>query len=48
MTLTKAYKILKDHNVTWKDYFDLMYIDTNDIKLKQAIDRIKTFLTIGY
>ena len=48
MILKNAHKILKDHSIIWMDYFDLLYINTGDIKLRQAIDRIKTFLTIGH
>lgn len=47
MTLIKAHRILKEHNIYWNTYFDLLYIDTKDIRLKQAIERIKTFITIG-
>ena len=47
MTLQRANKILKDNGIRWASYFDLVGINTDNDKIKQAIERVKTFLTIG-
>jgi hypothetical protein len=47
MTLLKAHKILIEHDIYWTNYFDLVYINTSDIKVKEAINRVKTFITMG-
>ena len=47
MTLKNAFKTLDDHNITWKDYFDLVGIETRDLRLYQAIERVKTYITMG-
>lgn len=53
MSLVKAKKILENNGICWANYFDLVsvefsrdnWIGCEDIK--QAIDRIKYFITIG-
>ena len=48
MTLKTAFKILDQHNIVFRDYFDLIGIETRDIRLYQAIERVKTYITTGY
>ena len=47
MTLHRANEILKEKGIKWSNYFDLIGINTKDNKLIQAIERVKTFITIG-
>lgn len=47
MTLKTAYRVLQKNDIQYQDYFDLCFIDTSDIQLKQAINRVKTYITIG-
>ena len=47
MTLYKANKILKDNQIIYINYFDLMGIQTKDLQVMRAIERIKTFLIHG-
>ena len=47
MSLKNAFKILKSHNITFRDYFDLIGIETRDLRLYQAIERVKTYITMG-
>ncbi len=48
MKLKIALKTLRDNEIKYKDVFDLMHIETEDFRLKQAIERVKTFLELGY
>ncbi len=47
MNLNRAFKILKKYNIKYNDYFDLIGIETYNHFVKEAIERIKTFITIG-
>lgn len=47
MTLKNAFKVLDEHSIIFRDFFDLVGIQTADFKLHQAIERVKTFITIG-
>ena len=48
MPLKTAYKILKSHNIVYYDYFDLMRHRSFNHMVNMAIERVQTFLTIGY
>ena len=47
MTLKNAFKVLEDHSIVFRDYFDLVAIETRDLRLHQAIERVKTYITMG-
>lgn len=47
MTIKNARSILLKRGIFYVNYFDLSNIKTNDTLLREAIDRIKTFITIG-
>lgn len=47
MSINKALKILKQNGIEYNDYFDLVGVETSDVFLKVAIERVKTFMTIG-
>ena len=47
MQIQKALKILSRHNVQFNDYFDLVRVETTDHLLRVAIERVKTYITIG-
>ena len=47
MKIQQALKTLEKHNIHFNDFFDLVGIETRDSFLKVAIERVKTFITIG-
>lgn len=48
MKIKTALKTLREHDIKYNDVYDLMHIETKDFRLRQAIERVKTFLELGY
>lgn len=49
MKLLTAIKVLKEHDVKATDYDSLMWVDCNrDDRLYQAVERMKTYFSVGY
>ena len=47
MSIHKALKILNRNGIQFKDYFDLIGVETMDVVIKNAIERVKTYIVHG-
>lgn len=47
MSINRAIKILNAHNIVYRDYFDLIGVQCLEVEVKEAVERVKTYILHG-